>query len=345
MSSNLSKESYGYTLPPQDPDCYPGINFHGVRHTFSSPYFFVWAQKPEPIHFVTPKEHERNACKEFLVSLKNCCQGRVIGGFEVVVRLKAGELNKSVASLQQRRQRMLPKLGPFRPDENSSSEEEFLTSKLSSSRTNLLESIKPMSGYQKVSPAEVAKSLPKKEISTRHSNEKKICAGPSVSLQVPQSATQLTKEQPANKEMKIKQVSFSNLAASKSVANARQIVSFVQAEKEFRGGGEATPSKPKPLLKKKEQTFATALPTGKTLRTPLLDLKNKPMPSQHFSHPRIEPKNEKTNFATPFMRKPGTSHASRVVMDAPNTQQRPPPGRSQLSQEANRSESNNHNRI
>ncbi|CAJ0960673.1 unnamed protein product, partial [Mesorhabditis belari] len=65
-----------------------------------------------------------------------------------------------------------------------------------------------------------------------HSNEKKTFAGPSVSLQVPQAATQLTKTQPANKEMKIKQVSFSNLAAdaleslvkvSKSLENLPQM--------------------------------------------------------------------------------------------------------------------------
>ncbi|CAJ0960465.1 unnamed protein product, partial [Mesorhabditis belari] len=70
-------------IPPRDPDFYYDIKFNGVRHTFLYPYFFVWAQKPKPIHFVAPKEHERNACKEFLVSLKSCCQGRVIDGFEV----------------------------------------------------------------------------------------------------------------------------------------------------------------------------------------------------------------------------------------------------------------------
>ncbi|CAJ0960614.1 unnamed protein product, partial [Mesorhabditis belari] len=203
----------------------------------------------------------------------------------------------------------------------------------------------------------------------QHSNEKKTFAGPSVCLQVPQSATQLTKEQPANKKMKIRQVFFSNLFAdaSKSVEDPPQMPVAVKtsldtsmATKDLgdrvdetvnpKRFGEtfqlvqATRSKLKPLLKK-EQTSATSSPTGKTLRTPLLDLKNKPMPSQHFSHPRTEPKNEKRNFATPLMRKPGTSHASRVVIDAPNTQQRPPPGRSQLSQGANRSESNNRNRI
>ncbi|CAJ0960503.1 unnamed protein product, partial [Mesorhabditis belari] len=120
-----------------------------VRHSFLFPYFFVWAQKPEPIHFVAPMEHERNAYKEFLESLKNCCQGRVIGGFEVDVRLKAGETRS-------------PRLWPPCSNGDKESEEDFLTSKLSSSRTNLLESIKPMSGYQKVSPAEMAKSLTKR---------------------------------------------------------------------------------------------------------------------------------------------------------------------------------------
>ncbi|CAJ0916066.1 unnamed protein product, partial [Mesorhabditis belari] len=378
-------ESYGYTLPPRDPDCYYDIKFNGMRHTFLYPYFLVWAQKPEPIHFMASMEHERNACKEFLVSLKNCCQGRVIGGFEVDVRLKAGEVNKitaSVASLQQRRQLMVPKLGPFRPDapfkrpiivspeeEDSSSEEDFLTSKLSSSRTNLVESIKPTFGYQKVSPAEMAKSLGKKRDFNasltsdleplekkkrgflrefQHSNEKKTFAGPSFSLQVPQSATQLAKEQPANKEMKLKQVSFSKLAAdaSKSVEDPPQMPvksslsyklkrSFEVAAKTSLDTSMATKDLgdrvDEPLLKK-EQTFATSSPTGKTLRTPLLDLKNKTMPSQRVSQPRAEPKNEKTNFATPLMRKPGTSHASQVVIDVPNTQQRPPPDRSQLSQ-------------
>ncbi|CAJ0960447.1 unnamed protein product, partial [Mesorhabditis belari] len=196
----------------------------------------------------------------------------------------------------------------------------------------------------------------------QHSNEKKTFAGPSVSLQVPQSATQLTKEQPANKEMKIKQVSFSNLAAdaSKSVENPPQMLvkssfsyklkrSFEVAAKTSldtsmarKNLGDRVDEKPfnsskryhqsQSLCCKKEQIFATPLPTGKTLRTPLLDLKNKPMPSQHFSQPRTEPKNEKvTTFVTP-LRKLERSHASQVVIDVPNTQQRPPPDRSQLSQ-------------